>query len=86
MARARRYKVAPDPDKDLGTMTFKQDHICYFGNRYFAGQTVTIGRAMLSPVGTAHYKVKDTKTWVSTNDVIVNECEMKQRRTYRSIL
>ena len=87
MARVTRYKIAPDPDKDLGTVTFKQDYECnVFGNRFFSGEKVKVGKAMLSPFGEAYYKVFGTKVWVTTKEVTDIDVKMSQKRTYRSIL
>lgn len=87
MARVIRYKIAPDPDKDLGTVTFKTDYQCnVFGNRFFTGDTVKVGKAMLSPFGEAFYKVHGTKVWVTAKEVTDINVKMGQKRTYRSVL
>lgn len=87
MARTFRYKIAPDPDKDLGTVTFKQDYQCnVFGNQFVSGERVMVGKAMLSPFGEAYYKVHGTKVWVTAKEVSDINVKMGQKRTYRSIL
>jgi len=87
MARVIRYKIAPDPDKDLGTVTFKSDYECsVFGDKFAAGQTVNVGKSMLTPFGEAYYKVTGTKVWVTAKEVTDINVNMGQRRTYRSVL
>ena len=87
MARVTRYKIAHDPDKDLGTVTFKHDYQCgVFGNTFTSGEKVNVGKTMLSPFGEAYYKVFGTKVWVSSKEVTDINVKMGQKRTYRSIL
>lgn len=87
MARMFRYKIAPDPDKDLGTVTFKHDYQCnVFGNQFASGERVMVGKAMLSPFGEAYYKVHGTKVWVTAKEVTDINVKMSQKRTYRSVL
>lgn len=87
MAKVYRYKVEKVPDKDLGTVTFKNDFECeVFGNRFVAGETVKIGKAMLSPFGEGYYKVFGTRVWVTNKEVTNINVTMAQKRTYRSIL
>jgi hypothetical protein len=87
MAKATRFRVERIPDKELGTVTFKQDFTCeVFGDSFTAGQTVQIGKAMLSPFGEGYYKVFGTKVWVTAKEVTDINVTMAQKRTYRSIL
>ena len=87
MPKMFRYKLPADPDKDLGTVTFKHDYQCnVFGNQFVAGQQVHVGRAMLSPFGEAFYKVFGTKVWVTAKEVTDINVTMGQKRTYRSVL
>jgi len=87
MARVIRCKVPKVPDTDLGTVTLKNDYTCnVFGNSFFAGQTVKVGKTMLSPFGVAYYKVFDTKVWLTAKEVTDINVKMGQKRTYRSIL
>lgn len=87
MARVIRYNVPKVPDTDLGTITLKGDYTCsVFGNQFFAGQTVKVGKTMLSPFGVAYYKVFDTKVWLTNKEVTDINVKMGQKRTYRSIL
>lgn len=68
-------------------MTFKADYVCsVFGDRFCEGQTVRVGKAMLSPFGEAFYKVYETKVWVTAKDVTNINVTMGQSRTYRSVL
>lgn len=87
MARFKRYRVATVPDEDIGTVTFKSDYKCtVFGNNFFEGQTVKVGKAMLTPFGEAYYKIFGSKVWVTTKEVTNVNVKMGQKRTYRSIL
>lgn len=87
MARVTRYRIATVPDKDIGTVTFKNDYECtVFGNRFFEGQTVKVGKAMLTPFGEAYYKVFGSKVWVTAKEVTDINVKMGQKRTYRSVL
>ena len=87
MARVIRYKIAHDPDKDLGTVTFKHDYQCsVFGDKFLAGVPIKVGKAMLSPFGEAYYKVHGTKVWVTAKEVTDINVKMGQKRTYRSVL
>lgn len=87
MARVTRYRIASVPDKDIGTVTFKNDYECtVFGNRFFEGQKVKVGKAMLTPFGEAYYKVFGSKVWVTAKEVTDINVKMGQKRTYRSVL
>jgi len=87
MARVIRFNVPKVADTDLGTVVFKDDYICnVFGNRFFAGQRVKIGKVMLSPFGEAYFKVMNTKVWLTAKEVTEINVNMGQRRTYRSVL
>lgn len=82
-----RYTLSVNPDKDLGTMTFKRDYMCsVFGNQFSKGQTVTVGRSMFSPFGEGYYKVFGTKVWVTAKEVTNINVKVGQKRTYRSLL
>jgi hypothetical protein len=80
-------KVNANNDTELGTVTFKSNYECIvFGDRFEAGQTVTVGKAMLTPFGEAYYKVLGSKVWVTSKEVTNINVKMGQRRTYRSVL
>ena len=82
-----RHNIPKVSDTDIGTVTFKRDYECtVFGNKFFADQTVKVGKAMLSPFGEAYYKVMNTKVWVTAKEVKDINVIMGQRRTYRSVL
>lgn len=87
MAKVIRHRIPKVPDTDLGTITFKNDYECIvFGTKFNAGQTVKVGKSMLTPFGEAYYKVMNTKVWVTAKEVTDIKVKMGQRRTYRSVL
>lgn len=87
MGKTIRLKVNLPPDEHLGTVTFKNDYECkVFGDKFVAGQTVEVGKSMLTPFGETYYKIFGTKVWVTCIEVTNINVKLSQRRTYRSIL
>jgi len=81
-----RFNIPKVPDTELGTATFKVDYTAHGDEKFFKGQTVTIGRAMMSPGGGEYYKVFETKVWVTAKEVTNVNVKLAQKRTYRSVL
>lgn len=80
-------RVKTNNEVDLGTVTFKTNYECnVFGDKFEAGQTVAVGKAMLTPFGEAYYKIMGSKVWVTCKEVTNINVKMSQRRTYRSVL
>jgi len=87
MTRTIRTKTESDSDVELGTVKFRNDYECnVFGDKFHAGETVKVGKSMLTPFGEAYFKVMGTKVWVTSKEVTNINVKMGQRRTYRSVL
>ena len=86
MAKVIRFNIPKVLDVELGTVTFKADYTGHGDEKFYKGQTVKIGRALMSPVGGEYYKVFETKVWVTAKEVTDINVKMEQKRVYRSVL